>query len=199
MAVGPRLVRVLALTAITLALAGAAAPASPATALTPPTAFTTIPVEDPTPSGWATTTDPVSGISVMLPGQPTVVKTTTTDADGKTLPLRQYRLELNQGSRAVFFQVIDAPFRKVDLDKGLRGISTELKGTVTSSRHFVLDGHPALDGRYTATVEGTPAVGLVRLVVDSGYLVGIMTLGTVAEERAMTQFHQQVLGTLRLI
>jgi hypothetical protein len=52
-----------------------------------------------------TTTDPVSGISVMLPGQPTVENTTGKATDGETLPLRQYLLELDQGSRAVLFQI----------------------------------------------------------------------------------------------
>jgi hypothetical protein len=196
-AVRLRLARGLALTVISLAVTGAA-PASLATVLTPPTAFITVRAEDP-PSGWVTTTDP-SGISVMLPGQPTVKNTTTTDADGKTLPLRQYSLLLSGGNRVVTFQVIDAFFRTVDFDKALQAMaSAQPKGTVTSSRHFVLDGHPADDGRVTAIIEGTPAVYLVRLVADSGYLVGIMTLGAAPQESALTPFHQQVLGTLHLV
>ncbi|MGH3779549.1 MAG: hypothetical protein ACRDRO_02680 [Pseudonocardiaceae bacterium] len=53
-----------------------------------------------------TTTDPVGGLSVMLPGQPTV-QTTTLLIDG--------------GSRAVLFEVIDAAFRSIDFDKSLQG------------------------------------------------------------------------------
>jgi hypothetical protein len=205
MAVRLRLAGAGALTVLSVALTGAAVPANAttATALTPPAASTTASAEP--PSGWVTTTDPASGISVMLPGQPTVKNTTTTAADGVTVPLRQYILELNGGSRVVLFQVIDATFRQIDFDKALQGAAssqpdgTVTDGTVTDSRHFVLDGRPADDGRITATVAGTPAVYLVRLVADKGYLAGIITLGRVTEENALMSFHHQVLGTLRLI
>ncbi|MBV9139610.1 MAG: hypothetical protein JO115_01585 [Pseudonocardiales bacterium] len=205
MAVRLRLAGALVLTALSVALTGAAVPANAntTTAPTPPAASITAQADP--PSGWVTTTDPVSGISVMLPGQPTVKNTTTTDANGETLPLRQYLLEFDGGNRAVLFQVIDATFRQVDFDKALQGAAsaqsdgTVTDGTVTNSRHFVLDGRPAADGRITATVAGTPAVYLVRLVADNGYLVGIITLGKATEEDALMSFHQQVLGTLRLI
>jgi len=119
---------------------------------------------------------------------------------GKCVQLRQYMLELNEGSRGVVFHIIDAPFRHVDFNKSLHGFaSAEPDGTVTDSRHFVLDGLPADDGRITATIEGTPAVYLVRLVADKGYLVGIFTFGRITEEKALLSFHQQVLGTLHLI
>lgn len=199
MVVRLRLAGALVLTAISLAITGATVPANTATALTPSAVSIIAQADDPQ-SGWVTTTDPASGISVMLPGQPTVKNTTTTDADGNTVPLRQYMLELNEGSRAVLFQVIDVPFRHVDFDKSLQAVaSSEPNGTVTDSRHFVLDGLPADDGRITATIEGTPAVYLVRLVVDKGYLVAIATLGRITEEKALISFHQQILGTLHLI
>lgn len=205
MAVRLRLAGALALTALSVALTGAAVPATAntATALTPPAASITAQADP--PSGWVATTDPVSGISVMLPGQPTVKNTTTTAANGDILPLHQYILELNGGSRVVLFQVIDAPFRQIDFDRGLQKLAssqsngTVTNGTVTDSRHFVLDGRPADDGRITATVAGTPAVLLVRVVADNGYLVGIFTLGRITEENALMSFHQQLLGTLHLV
>ena len=170
-----RPLRARALTLITISLAVAAAPASTASALTPPTAVITARADP--PSWWLPTTDPASGISVMLPGQPTVKNTTTKAADGSTLPLRQYLVQLNGGSRAVLFEVIDGPFRPIDFDRGLQAVAspqamtnaTMTNGTVTNSRHFVLDGRPADDGRITAAIEGTPAVILVRLVADRGY------------------------------
>ncbi|MGH3718276.1 MAG: hypothetical protein ACRDRI_05415 [Pseudonocardiaceae bacterium] len=198
MAVHLRLARALALTAISLAVTGAAAPAGAATVLKPSHALITTRVD--APSGWMTTTDPVSGISVMLPGQPTVKNTTTTSANGDTLPLRQYILELNGGSRTVVFQVIDAPFRPIDFDKGLQLVaSTQGNGMVTTSRHFTLDGHPADDSRITGIIEGTPAVSLVRFVADSGYLVAILTVGRSTEESGLIPLHQEVLGTLHLV
>lgn len=200
MAVRLRLAGALVFTAISLAITGAAVPANTATVLTPLAASITARADP--PSEWVTITDPLSGISVMLPGQPTVKNTTTTSAVGETLPLRQYILELNEGSRVVLFQVVDAPFRQVDFDRGLQAqatASSQSNGTVTDSRHFVLDGRPADDGRITATVEGTPAVLLIRLVADKGYLVEVMTLGRITEEKALMSFHQQVLGTLHLI
>jgi ABC-type transport system substrate-binding protein len=205
MVVRPLSARALALITISLAVTAAAAPASTAAALTPATTVITARADSPT--GWVPITDPASGISVMLPDQPTVKNTTTTAADGGTLPLRQYLVQLNGGDRAVLFQVIDAPFRQIDFGKLTRALASfqattngaVTNATVTNSRDFVLDGRPANDARITATIEGTPAVMLVRLVADDGYIVGIMTLGRATEENALISLQQQVLGTLHLV
>jgi hypothetical protein len=199
MAVRSRLAWALALTAISLAVTGAAAPASPATALTAPYTLTTLRAEGP-PSGWVTTTDPTSGISVMLPGQPTINQTTTIAADGKSIQIRAYACNLSGSNGVVVFVIADGASGTADLDAAMQSITSTSgsNGTVTSSRHFVLDGHPALDGRFTVTIRDIPAVGLARFVSDSDHLVGIATSGPVTEEDTLARLHQQVLHTLRL-
>ncbi|HET9254343.1 MAG TPA: hypothetical protein VFO16_03950 [Pseudonocardiaceae bacterium] len=188
----------LAFTAISLAaLTGAVAPASAAAARTAPHALTTLLAED-SPSQWVSTTDPDSGISVMLPGQPTLHKTTIT-INGKPIATRAYVRKLTGSHGVIVFMVMDGA-AGVDLDAVMQGMTSTVgtNGTVTSSRHFVLDGRPALDGRSTFTLKNTPAVGLARFVSDGDRVVGIGTIGPVAEENTLTQVHQQALGTLQL-
>jgi hypothetical protein len=57
-------------------------------------------------SQWVTTTDPASGISVMLPGQPTVHKTTST-TNGKPITIRTYVQKLTDSHGAIVFMVMD--------------------------------------------------------------------------------------------
>jgi hypothetical protein len=110
-----------------------------------------------------TTTDPASGINVMLPGQPTLHKTTRT-TNGKPTTTRTYVQKLTDSRGAVVFMVKDGA-AGVDLDAALRGMTSTVgaNGTVTSSRHVVLDGHPTLDGRFAFTHKNTPAVGLANI------------------------------------
>jgi hypothetical protein len=194
-----RLAWALAFTAISLAVTGAAAPASPATALTAPHAAITLHAQDPS-SGWVTTTDPASSISVKLPGQPTVNKTTTT-VEGKSIPIRTYVRKLSRSNGVVIFRIADAATGPADLDAAMQSAasSTGSNATVTSNRHFDLDGHPALDGRFTATTgKGTPVVGFVRCVSGDDHFVVIVTGGAVAQEDTLARVHQQVLDTLQL-
>jgi hypothetical protein len=183
-----------------LAATGTVASASPPSALASTSAVATVHAEGAVSGDGVTTTDTPSGISVMLPGQPTVKKTTTAAADGTDLPLRQYLLALNGGNEAVLSEVGDAAFRTFHADKGLQGVFSRWPGgTITSSRHLDINGHPAIDGRLTATMNGTPAVCLIRIVSDNGYVVRVFTLGRVTEENDLTALHQQVIDTLRLI
>jgi hypothetical protein len=63
-------------------------------------------IEQQCTSQWVTTTDPASGISVMLPGQPTVHKTTST-TDGKLITIRTYVQKLTDSHGAIVFMVMD--------------------------------------------------------------------------------------------
>ena len=196
----PHVTRVVAVTVLGLIATGTVVPARPATALAHPAAVVTIDAKDPPSGSWVMTNDLASGISVMLPGEATVKNTTTPDADGVNVPVRQYILQLNGGNGAVIFEVGDAAHRSFDPDKGLQGISSAYPdGKVTASRHLIVNGAPAIDGRITATIAGTPAVCLARFIDDRGYVVGILTLGRITDESELTSLHQQVIKTLHLI
>jgi hypothetical protein len=150
---------------------------------------------------WTETTDSPTGISVMLPGRATVEKTTTTDAGGKSHPFRLYTAEIDS-SQGVLFGIIDFSDGKYtyDFDKGLKGIveNTGSGGAVTNSRRLTVNGHPALDGRFTATFDDGTNVGLVRIVSAGKYVVVIETLGPLSNENELSPIHQRVLGSLRL-
>jgi hypothetical protein len=203
-----RLACVLAFTAISLTLTGAAAQASPATGLAAPHPPAAVHVHDST-SEWVFTTDPASGISVKLPGQPTI-NTTAFTADGKSFPVRMYTRKLSKINGGIIFSVLDAPAGvtrpgPAELDTAMDGFvqgvtsKTGGKGEITSSRHFDLDGHPAADGRFAFTTDkGTADVGVIRLVCQDNHLVMIATLGAADKENTMTRIHQKVLGTLQL-
>jgi hypothetical protein len=198
-AIVSRLGWAVALATLSAAVTGVAASASPATALRAPHAAMALRAEG-APSGWVTTTDPVSGISVMLPGRPTVKNTTATIV-GKSITSRTYSQEHSGAKGVIVFKVADVASGADDLDAAIQGTASTPEwsnGTVTSSRHFVLDGHPALDGRFTATINNRPIIGLVRFVSGSDYSVGILTVGVVTDENTLAQSHQQVLGTLQL-
>jgi hypothetical protein len=71
--------------------------------------------------------------------------------------------------------------------------------TVTNSRHLTVEGHPAVDARYTTTINGSPHVVFARFVGDRGYLVLVETNGPIAQENAVDEAQQQILSTLHLI
>jgi hypothetical protein len=187
---------VLALTAISLTATGAAASASPATALSAPYAVTLH--ADPA-SGWVTTTDAPSGISVTLPGKP-AVKKSTQDINGKPASMRVYTRKLSETKGVVRFVVLDSASNAADLDAAMQSLTSTAgtNGTVISSRHFDLDGHPALDGRFKSTINSAPAVGLARFVSAQDHFVGVATIGVADGENTLTRVHKQVLDTLNL-
>lgn len=185
---------------ITVALVGVAAPACGFPMLPPRTANPDSGTEEVPFSKWVSTTDPPSNISVLLPNKPTVKNTTTTDGNGATVPLRQYLVGLSDGRGEALFQVVDAPDRIIDLDKSVQSMASGVgsEGTVTSNRHFDLDGHPAVDARCTSTIDGSLYVVLLRLISDRGYMIMVATDGPIAQEGSLNRTHQQILQTLRI-
>jgi hypothetical protein len=166
-----------------------------------PSTNDTVSADRPPLDGWMLTTDPSTGVSVRLPAQPQVENTTTNIDSGETLPLRQYSLNLSDGRGQALFEVVDAPDRILDLDKGLQAVAaaTGTGGTVTSSRHLDVDGHPALDARYTTVIDGSTYVFFIRVVGDRGHIILVEAGGPVAQENSLSGTHQQVLSTLHLI
>jgi hypothetical protein len=157
------------------------------------------------PSDWVLTTDPPTGISIRLPVKATVENSTTTahGAEGPSLPYRRYTAVFDGGEKVVFFGVVDLPSAqgRSFLDENLKSTvaATGSGGTVTSSKHLTVDGHPALDARFTTTLDGEKAVFFLRFVIDGTHLVIVETGGPVAAESDLTEKHQQALSTLHLI
>jgi hypothetical protein len=153
------------------------------------------------PRGWVLTTDPPSGLSIRLPRQPSVHHNTGTDSAGQPVAVRQYLVTLSDGRSVALFQVAGALHRTMDLDKALRLVvaGTGIGGTVTSSRRLTVEGHPAVEARYTTTINGSPHVVFARFIGDRGYLVLVETNGPLAQENALKEAQQQILSTLHLI
>jgi hypothetical protein len=202
MALCLRLACTLSATVIAAALSGCAIWAGPLLPTHPSTPTNnTVSAGSTLLDGWTLTTDPPTGVSVRLPTQPQVQNTTTTTEGGDTLPLRDYTLNLSDGRGTIEFTVADAPDRILDLDKGLQAVvaGAGSGGILTSSRHFDVDGHPAVDARYTTNVDGSPYVAFARLVADRGHIIIINTTGPFTQENSLNGTHQQILGTLHLI
>jgi hypothetical protein len=144
MAICPRLSCTLIATALAAALSGCAflgpilPTRSPAGAT--PSAYKAPPAE------WVLTTDPPSGVSAMLPVQPSVDNTSIRTDDGDTLPLRQYLVNLSDGRGQALFQVSDAPGRILDLDKSVQAVAESLQHFTSSEitgEHVVHQGGSA--------------------------------------------------------
>lgn len=130
--------------------------------------------------------DKLTGISVMLPSAPMVGNGATTARGDKTeLPVRSYESQLSDGRGVILFHAIDAPGMIMDVDEALRGVASGV--TVTNSRHFDYQGHPAVDGRFTIPDQGRTYVNLIRFIADRGHLVAVQTVGTPGEESALSR------------
>ncbi|HET9256080.1 MAG TPA: hypothetical protein VFO16_12875 [Pseudonocardiaceae bacterium] len=152
------------------------------------------------------TTDPDSGISVTLPGQPTIIKNTGT-VDGKSIPTRTYARKFTKPNGAAAFVVMDVPAGAgpLDYDEVMKGFiqgfasASGTKASMTSTRRFDLDGHPAADGRFTFTADkGDSGVGFIRIVSDGNHVVMIETTGEARKEPTLTRIHQKMVNTLEL-
>jgi hypothetical protein len=153
------------------------------------------------PEGWVLATDSPSGLSARLPGHPSVQNNVGTDAGGEPVAVRQYFVTSSDGRSAALFSVAGAPGRVVDVDQALRLVvaGTGSGATVTRSRHVDVEGHPAVDARYTTTIDGQLHVVFARIISDRGYLVEVETNGPLPQENALNAIHQQILSTLHLI
>lgn len=186
--------------AVTVALNGCASVTGWLPGATTPTAAPTSANVDPL-NGWVRTTDPISGASVMLPAEPTVDNSPYKANDGTMIPMRHYEVALADGRGVSVFQVSDPVEQIIDLDSHFQALVNSMGpgSIVTSKRHFDLDGHPALDARFTYLEQGDPYVNLCRIVSDRGYLVLVGTIGPITQENALNGTHQQIANTLRLL
>lgn len=149
---------------------------------------------------WVETTDSPSGITFKLPGKATV-ENFSESADGTTITGRLYTVETADGF--VVFAVTDLPGAQEYLHEGLQGFVQEFNKesgetlTSTSTQKTTVDGHPALDSRL-ATKGSDPMVGSTRLIADDTHVTQAVTMGPVANEKAVNLMHQQVLASIHI-
>jgi hypothetical protein len=112
-----------------------------------------------------------------------------------------YTVELDGGSKAMTLAVADKSYvGDADLHRFLRVYLDNVGpgATITTATDTDVDGHRALDGRYTMPLGGQEFSGFVRLVDDGKFIVYVMTAVPAADEAVGAQMHQQAVSTLKL-
>jgi hypothetical protein len=156
------------------------------------------------PSDWKVHRDPAGRYQVELPGAP-ATRTKQEDA-GLSAPIETVTAEVTRRSWDSFVLLIDLPqdpggidlsldaMRERILD-GVRNEPSVTRMDVQDPQQVTAPSGPALDVRFTATVDGVAQVGRLRVLHVGADSYALATLGPAAQESEVQKMQDRITGS----
>ncbi|MGY6502361.1 MAG: hypothetical protein ACXIVQ_15860 [Acidimicrobiales bacterium] len=147
---------------------------------------------------WIDFTDPATGISVRLPGQPQSFTDQIEAEPGNTVTLNAHIVDL--GDIAATFGVYELQFPFFDLETSIEGSATEIGGTIDSTTPTEYEGFEALDGVISFNQppigDAVVLVRVVSLAEDRQQAVQISVIGAEAELDMLQEMFDEIVDSL---
>jgi hypothetical protein len=148
----------------------------------------------PSEDDWAAFTDPATGLTVDLPGDP------ETESDSIPVPDGQVDVYLHiveTRDAAWSFGVYDLTDDAFDLDLALEGGIQGMAGTLVSSRPVTFAGFPGIDAEATFREGGTDGVSFMRLLRIEGQQAAVLfqSVGKASERDMLEETFERLAGS----
>ncbi len=151
------------------------------------------------PTPWIPTTDPGSGVTVLVMGKVTRAPVQSAEEQGTRQEGLSYTGTGAPGSITAGFAVYPLPpGRTSDLESAAAATAASRGWVLTGSTPVAVSGYAGLDARYQGTLQGTPVVDHIRYVSPTGFLIAVETVGSAADAKLVAGFHDHVAATMRL-
>jgi hypothetical protein len=167
--------------------------------------------DPPAPDEWVATTDPATGVSFSLPGQP-VVESRPANAEGTSAAATMYRVEVvpDFGLSVSFAEAPAADYSAEGLDSVADSIVAGLKSAgatdvdIKGRQHSTVAGHPALDFQLAFTAKnGTSNIWFARFIGNGTRAIQLQSIAFVQPDdtesvKVIEKYHQQLIATVRI-
>lgn len=153
---------------------------------------------DSTPAAdeWVPFTDPATGVTVDLPGEPETTEQSVPvpGTAGATV----YLHIVEKRNAAWGLGVYALPNDEFDLDLALQGGVEGMRGTLVSSSPVTFSGYPGVDAEVTFTEDGQDGIGFMRILMLEGEQTAVLlqSLGLASERDMLVETFDQLTASL---
>lgn len=125
---------------------------------------------------------PDNGFAIMMPGFPTITKTTTKSGD-KEIPITTYERIVDNRSKNYTLAVYDYKGMTLDVDKALESaLNSSLQSTpgakILTTKKGVYNGNKAIEAAYTVTDKSKTYDAHIRYVIKDSRMYSMILIGS---------------------